>query len=165
MASKLTIAGVSLLAACLLASCGFRPRGAVELPADLREIYVQAPGPITDELEVFLGAGGARLTDEREGADAIIAVQSEDYHRRVLSVDPTTGKEREFELVYTVSFAVRLDDGSVLVGPQTLKLRRDYVFDAEAVIGKGREESVLRDEMRRDAAQSIVRRMEAALGR
>jgi len=164
MPSRLWAAGLLLLCTCMVTSCGFRPRGAVELPADVRQVFVQAPAAITDELEVFLDAGGARLIDNREEADAVIAVQSEAYHRRVLSVDPNTGKEREFELVYTVSFAVRREDGSMLVAPQTVKLRRDYVFDAEAVIGKGREEGVLRDEMRRDAAQSIVRRMEAALG-
>lgn len=164
MPSKPITAGV-LAAVLLLGACGFRPRGVVELPPELREFYVEAPAAVADELEVFLDAGGARLTDERARADAVISVHSEAYHRRVLSVDPTTGKEREFELVYTVSFAVARDDGSMLLVPQTLKLRRDYVFDADAVIGKGREESVLRDEMRRDAAQSIVRRMEAALGR
>ena len=46
-----------------------------------------------------------------------------------------------------------------------VNLLRDYVFNPEAVIGAGREEELLRDEMRRDAARQLMRRVEAALKR
>jgi len=52
-----------------------------------------------------------------------------------------------------------------VLGSQSVSLLRDYVFDPDAVIGKSREEGVLREEMRRDAAQQILRRIRAAISR
>ena len=71
--------------------------------------------------------------------------------------------EREFELSYSVSFELRKTDGTVLVEHQTVSLVRDYLFDADQVIGKSREQNVLKKEMRRDAAQRILTRLSAAL--
>ena len=48
---------------------------------------------------------------------------------------------------------------------QMVSLLRDYVADADAVLGKSREEGVLHAEMRRDAAAQIMRRVATALGR
>ena len=152
-------------AVVLVSACGFRPRGHLELPADFQEVYVQGPDSIRDELEFFLTGGGANLTESRDDADAVIKVISEQFHRRVSAVDPFTGKEREFELVYVVDFSVRLKDKTMLVAPQSIRMRRSYIFDETAAIGSNREERIIREEMRRDAALSIVRRTEAALGK
>jgi len=105
------------------------------------------------------------LADSRDGADASIDVTSEVFDRRVLSVDPNTGKEREFELAYTVAFNVVRGDGAPVLSGQSINLLRDYVFDADAVIGKSREEGVLIVEMRRDAAQQLLRRLRSSLSR
>jgi LPS-assembly lipoprotein len=156
---------IVLIAACLiLAACGFRPRGSVSLPADFQHIYVDAPDSIASALEVFLNSGGANLTDAKDDADALFKVSSEEFLRRVTAVDPFTGKEREIELVYVVEFSVKLKDGTMLLAPQSVSLRRQYIFDESFAIGTQREDQVIRDEMRRDAAVSIVRRTEAALG-
>ena len=53
----------------------------------------------------------------------------------------------------------------MLVNRQTVSLVRDYVFDTDQVIGKSREQNVLRKEMRRDAAQRILTRLSAALSK
>ncbi len=153
---------LGLAASVLLASCGFQLRGAPNLPEGTT-IFVRAPSAIARELEIYLRDGGATITAQRDEADAVLDVSGEDFYKRVLSVDPDTGKEREFELSYTVSFYLRESDGSMLVERQTLKLLRDYVFDADQVIGKSREQGVLRKEMRRDAAQQILSRINAAL--
>lgn len=153
---------IALGASVLLASCGFQLRGSSNLPEGT-SIFLQAPEAIGDELEVYLRDGGAAITARRDEADAVLSVSDEEFHRRVLSVDPDTGKEREFELSYTLSFFVRASDGSMLVERQALKLLRDYVFDADQVIGKSREQGVLRQEMRRDAAQQILARINAVL--
>ena len=154
-----------VIIAVVVSACGFRPRGHLELPADFREVYVQGSDPIRDELEFFLTGGGANLTENRDDADAVIKVSSESFNRRVSAVDPFTGKEREFEIVYVVEFSVRLKDKTMLVAPQSIKMRRSYIFDETAAIGSNREERIIREEMRRDAALSIVRRTEAALGK
>lgn len=154
-----------LLLASTLAGCGFELRGQMVLPSDIRQIHVQGPAVLKNEIEVALSGTGVAVAEERAAADAVLAIESDRFNRRVLSVDPDTGKEREFELVYVVSFRATRGNGEMLLEGQRVNLLRDYVFDADAVIGKSREEGVLRQEMRRDAAQQILRRLESALNR
>jgi LPS-assembly lipoprotein len=155
----------SLLLAAHLTGCGFELRGRASLPDDIRSVHVNAPAELRDELQIFLEGGGAELAESGTSADVTINVSSETYDRRVLTVDPNTGKEREFELAYSVVFDVKRANGIPVLASQSVSLIRDYVFDPDAVIGKSREEGVLREEMRRDAAQQILRRIRAAISR
>lgn len=152
-----------LLAAGTLAGCGFQLRGETALPADIRTVYVNAPVDLRDEIQIYLESGGVALVDNRAGADASINVVREVFDRRVLSVDATTGKEREFELAYTVDFNVIRGNGAPVLSGQSINLLRDFVFDPASVIGNSREEVVLQQEMRRDAAQQLLRRLQATL--
>lgn len=152
-----------LLLASALTGCGFELRGQMTLPSDIRQIHVQGPAVLKNEVEVALTGSGVAVASEPAAADAVLAIESDRFNRRVLSVDPDTGKEREFELVYVVNFRATRGNGESLLESQRVNLLRDYVFDADAVIGKSREEDVLRQEMRRDAAQQILRRLESAL--
>ena len=153
----------AVIALCtLLAGCGFQLRGAQVLPPDLGALHVAAPPLIQAESEFFLEGSDTRLLPGREGADVVLTIANERYDRRVLSVDPDTGKEREFELAYTVDVNAVTRDGRTLLAPQSVTLLRDYVFDRDALLGSGREEITLRDEMRRDAVQQIMYRLRAA---
>ena len=158
---------VMILAAALVSACGFRLRGSTAvttLPEDFRQIYVEAPAEITDELAIFLERGGATVSKSRADADAVIKVQSEDYRQRVVAVDATTGKAREFELIYSLDFSVRMKNGIMLVLPEHITIRRVFVFDPTAVIGATQNVDALRVDMRRDAAERMIRLTTAALG-
>jgi LPS-assembly lipoprotein len=154
----------ALLAAALVSACGFRARGSVTLPEDFREVYVDAPIEIADEIAIFLDSGGASIAGVRSEADAVIKVLSESYDERVMSVDATTGKAREFELLYAFDFSIRMKDGIMLIPPEHVVVRRIYLFDPTDVIGGRRNIEVLRQDMRREAAGRIIRLTEAALG-
>ena len=155
-----------LLAAviAIAGGCGYQLRGAVSLPPDLGAMHITSPRDVGDALVQLLEAAGIRVEPTRESTTALLRLEGERFSRRVLSVNPNTGKESEFELAYQVTFEVTGAQGEELVPRQTVSLLRDYVFDADAVLGKSREENVLRAEMRRDAASRIVRRIEASLG-
>lgn len=155
---------VMVLSAALASACGFRPRGSIALPENFRQIYVQAPVQITDELAIFLSSGGATIAESPTDADAVIGVRSETFEDRVISVDASSGKAREFELLYSLDFSVRMKDGAMLVKPEHMVVRRLFVFDPNSVLGASNNVDVLHEDMRRDAAERIIRRMEAALG-
>lgn len=161
----LRFALVMLLSAALVSACGFRLRGSVTLPEDLRNIYVEAPIEISDELANVLDSGGGSVVRTSGEADGVIRVQSENYQQRVVAVDAVTGKAREFELIYSLEFSVRMKDGTMLVPSEHLVVRRNFVFDPTAVIGATQNVDALRVDMRRDAAQRIIRLTEAALGK
>lgn len=148
--------------AMLTTGCGFQLRGSDILPPDLSDLYVQAPGELKEEIETFLEGSSTRLLDRRDGANIVLTVANPRYDRRVLSVDPNTGKEREFELSYTLDFNAMRTDGNAVLPPQTMTLLRNYIFDRDAVLGASREEGVLRIEMRRDAVVQILSRLQAA---
>jgi len=154
---------VLLLSAALLSACGFRPRGSVDLPANFRQVFVEAPYQIADELEVFLDSGGASIAKSGADADAVIKVQSESFQERVVAVDANTGKAREYELLYTLDFSVRMKDGDMLVPTEPVAVRRVYIFDPNAVLGSSNNVEALHIDMRRDAAEKMIRRTEAAL--
>ena len=152
-----------VMLAGLLSSCGFHLRGVSTLPDGARSLYLSAPAALRDELSVHLSDGGATFVDAADTAEVTLRIVKEDFDRRTLSVDPDTGKEREFELTYAVTFEARRQDGSALLKRQTVTLLRDYIFDSDQVLGKSREQNTLRSEMRRDAAQQILTRLNSAL--
>ncbi len=153
------------LALTLLAAsgCGFKLRGALELPAGQDALYVSAPSDVYREIGNFLEGSQARVVGSPDAANIILNVTSATYDRRVLTVDPDPGKEREFELSLNLRFNALDGDGKSLVDAQSVTLLRDYVFDSDAVIGASREESVLRREMLRDAVQQVLLRLRSAI--
>ena len=156
---------VLALTIAAVGGCGYQLRGGVSLPPSLDAIHVAGPAGIGDALTQMLESGGANVRPESGSAKAVLRLGRERFSRRVLSVDPDTGKEREIELAYSVAFRVVGGDGEELMPEQTVSLLRDYMVDAGVVLGKSHEENVLREEMRRDAAGQIARRFATALGR
>jgi len=146
------------------ASCGFHLRGqgggADTGAARLGKLYVNATPTLTDDVGALVGA--ETLVARRDKADTWLDLSSERFNRRVLSVDPKTGKEREFELTYTLNFSARRGDGKTLLGGESVRLTRDFIFDRDAVVGSSREQAVLRGEMRRNAVRQVLRRVAAA---
>lgn len=164
-ARNLIVFTLLLAAAILLAGCGFKLRGALDLPEDIRSVHVMAPSELRDDLLALLESDGISASTSITEADASIAVSSEQFSRRVLSIDPATGKEREIELAYTFAFGVSRGDSPTAIENGTINLLRNYIFDPDSVIGSSNEEDLLRKEMRRDAARQLMRRAEAALKR
>ena len=151
-----------VLLASLLTGCGFELRGADVLPPHLRDLFVVANQDIANDVAVFLETSDTRIVRRRDEAQVVLTIVNPRYERRVLSVDPNTGKEREFEIVYTVDVSALDKEGRTLLAPQPVSLLRDFIFDTDAVLGASREEAVLNVEMRRDAVQQILYRLRAA---
>ena len=155
---------VLALAIAIAGGCGYQLRGSASLPPELGAVHVAGPRDISAAVVRMLDGAGVRVEPAGGSAGAVLYLGDERLDRRVLSVNPDTGKESEFELAYRVTFRVTDAAGEELVPAQTVSLLRDYVFDARAVLGKGREQDVLHAEMRRDAAARIVGRIGASLG-
>lgn len=152
-----------LLPVTLLAACGWHLRGAASMPEGIENVYVEAPNrALKDAWTMQLSASGIAVTDREKAADARLVVSAETFDRRVLSVDPDTGKVREYALAYTATVQLKRADGSVLLEPQTVRQSRTFVFDETAVIGSQNEQAALQREMRTNAAQQLLRRVQVA---
>ena len=154
-----------VLVALAATGCGYQLRGAVVLPSGLDAIHVAGPSEIRGALIEVLDGSGVQVQSTGDAAEAVVRLTDERFSRRVLSVDPESGKVREFELAYRVTFRVTDASGEVVVPGESLSLLRTYVFDPTALLGKNREQRTLHAEMRRDAARQVARKIAAALGR
>ena len=147
----------------LLAGCGFHLRGS-DYRLAYSTIYVQsavAVNPaLTQAVQQSLRSAHTHITATRDEAAGVLLLQGEDNQRRPLSVS-AKGKAQEFELHYSVTYALETPKGKSLLAPQTVTQTRVYSFDSAAVLGKSGEEDLLWQDMRRDAAQEIVRRLAA----
>ncbi len=161
MSSSELVRGLSWpLVAILLSSCGFHLQGAVDLPVEVRRVYVVTADELTPfavELREALTRNGATLAPAAGAADAIVRVRNDRTGRRVLSVS-SRNTPVEFEVFYVVAYSI--DRGQEEVVPsQTLELTRSFSFDEADLLAKDREEDILREAMARDLAGLVVRRL------
>lgn len=143
-----------------LSSCGFRLQGSVELPPEVRRIYVATADELTPfavELREALSRNGATLAPAAGAADAVVRVRSDRTGRRVLSVSARNTPE-EFEVFYVVDYSIDRG-GQEVVPSQVLELTRSFSFDEADLLAKDLEEDILREAMARDIAGLIVRRL------
>jgi LPS-assembly lipoprotein len=153
-----------VLAGCLLLSaCGFHLRGqeSANLPASLASLRLSAPAyaPLTVEMRNALkGQAGIRVVEDLDASVATLILGNEQIQSQVQAID-ITGKVSDYLLNYSVSFSLTGADGKVLLPSQAIKLQREYTFDKLNVLAKEREDEFLRQEMRRDAVQQILRRL------
>ena len=153
---------LALLFPLLLTACGFQLRGAAVLPPGINKLHVVSGDQLLrNDLDVLLQGSDAQLVTTRAEAQIILTVSNARYDRRVLSVDPNTGREREFELSLALDVVATGPQGQVMLTPQTLSVQRDYVFDQSGLIGAGNEETVLQTEMRRAILQQVLYRLRA----
>jgi LPS-assembly lipoprotein len=143
-----------------VSACGFRLAGSDPLPGVLARPYLSLKDPYTDfsrEFEHRLKSAGATLQGLRANSTASIEVTKDLVEQKTLSVTkeniPT-----EYELTYTVTFAVRGPDKELLA-PQTISLAKDYSFEEYALLAKENEADVLRQQMARDLVSIAMHRL------
>lgn len=104
---------------------------------------------------------GLRIVGKRALADLIIEIEDERYERRILSVDPGTGKVREIELGLLAHFTVRSGDGKLLVPREPLTFQLDYVFDEGSLLGTVEQDNTVQQDLAETAATSLIFRLES----
>ena len=151
------LATVGVLA---VSACGFRLAGSDPLPGVLARPYLSLKDPYTDfsrEFEHQLKSAGATLQVLRANSTASIEVTKDLVEKRTLSVT-SQNIPTEYELTYTVTFAVRGPDKELLA-PQTISLAKDYSFEEYALLAKENEADVIRQQMARDLVSIAMRRL------
>lgn len=151
--------------ALALGGCGFRLEGAASLPPELEKTYLQSMAPSTmfyARLRDALRLRGLEIVTSPEQASATLTISEDQTGQRVLSVS-ARNVPREYEVFYTVTFSLRTGEGA-LIEPASLIATRSYTYDETQVLGKAREEQILRRALADDLARQVVRRIEAASG-
>ncbi|HEY5970565.1 MAG TPA: LPS assembly lipoprotein LptE [Pseudoxanthomonas sp.] len=160
----LRLLAVSFLVAALSA-CGFHLRNSIALPADLGPVRVVSTtpySPLGDALVKGLQHAGATPAAVDAKDVATLQILSERWGDLPISID-AQGRAQEFSLRYATIFVFRRADGSELVPRQAVELSRDYVSPPQNVTGTTTEREVIADELRREMAASILRRVDGVI--
>jgi LPS-assembly lipoprotein len=154
--------GVAVLAAAMLAACGFQLQGRQQLPSTLSTLQLR----VTDEqsdftraLRASLKASGARLVVEAAANGATVRVARDELTERVLSVD-ARNIPTDIELTYQVEVEVRAGERE-LMALEPFELSRTFSFDERKLLAKEREKDILREALARDMASVVTRRLSA----
>lgn len=141
-------------------ACGFQLQGAFTAPAGMEKTYIAADdrySPFLRELKTELHAAGVDVVDSASDATATFTISFDQTSQRVLSVS-ARNVPTEYEVYYTISYS--LDTGSdTLMPQQTLTLTRDYTYDSTLVLGKAREEELLREAIVADLVRIVMKQI------
>jgi LPS-assembly lipoprotein len=149
-----------MLVLALLTSCGFQLQGALTTPAEMERTYLDAVDKHSlfyRELRSQLLAAGVKLVDAPEDTAAILSIRIDNTDQRVLSVSgrnvPT-----EYEVYYSIEYSIASGE-KILLSPQDVTLTRDYTYDTTKVLGKAREEEMLREAVVKDLVRIVLKQI------
>jgi len=109
------------------------------------------------EFEARLRSAGVELTDSAADATATFTISFDDTSQRVLSVS-ARNVPTEYEVYYTLTYSLDVGETN-LMQQQTLTLTRDYTYDSTLVLGKAREEELLRDAIVLDLVRIVMKQI------
>lgn len=148
-----------------LSGCGFHLRGtsSIALPPELSTLRVTMGGagfpPLLIEVRnALLALGNVRLTDDVSDGVPVLQLLGESSTSQVLAID-SSGRISAYLLNYRVDYSLLGADNKPLLPGQSIKLQREYGFDRLNVLASEKQSEFLQGEMRRDAAQQILRRL------
>jgi LPS-assembly lipoprotein len=153
---------LAVLFLLLAAGCGFSLQGATSTPAAMQRTYIDTPDRFSQfyrELRRNLQAAGVEVLDSPQGATATLSILFDLTDQRVLSVS-ARNVPTEFEVFYTVRYAITSGEQSLLEA-QELTLTRDYTYDSTLVLGKAKEEQLMRDAIVDDLVRIVLKQISA----
>lgn len=150
-----------LMLSMLLAACGFHLRGQNDFALPFQRLYVKSANdkaPFINELKSAIRVNNVQITDTPEQAQLTLQIVSEVTDKQILSLS-AAGTVLEYRLQYRISLRAFDQKQQDWLAPQEIILRRDYSYDSTQVIAKQQEEVLLYQDMRGDAVQQVLRRL------
>jgi len=147
----------------LLSACGYHLRGAFELPAGMKNIFLEGgSAPLQTQFKKAMELSSIPIAASAETAGIIIRIFDENSQRRVLSL-AATGVANDFELDYRMEYEIIDAKDNVLMARQPLEIKREYYNDQLAIIAKESEETMIKNEMYQQAVRTIVNRAKSVI--
>ena len=154
----------AVLALIILTGCGFQLKGTGSNNTQLQGLTIrlissQPRAELTREVTRELTASGLMLRDDSD-TDLSLRLEPEQFTQRNVSL---TAQARAAELELTLSAAFSLAESEQELVNARASVNRQMLNDPRNVVGKTEELRLLREEMRRDLAAQIVRRVSHSL--
>ncbi|WP_082897249.1 LPS assembly lipoprotein LptE [Thalassotalea crassostreae] len=148
-----------VLALAMLSGCGFKMRGDYLLPAEMESVYVSSADPHGELTRLFkqhLTINNVNIEKTHTATSPEIRILKDSLNRRTLSLFDN-GQVAEYELTYTVRYDVMFKDEEAQ--RFSFDITRNYQDDPDRALAKSRELTLLRKEMRVEAADRILRNL------
>ena len=152
---------IFLLIIGVLQSCGFRLRGASELPDTIKFAVIDGVAQYSElgmAIKQQLVSSGAKVLTKADVDTLHFVVMRNEFSKRVLSVD-SSGRANEYELTYEYSMRVLDPKGKLLVPERAVNLNRNYIYDLDNALAKSDEEASIKLQMISLAVQQSMRRI------
>ncbi|MFT5298499.1 MULTISPECIES: LPS assembly lipoprotein LptE [unclassified Colwellia] len=150
-------AATLVLFTLFLSSCGFALRGDYLLSPQLQTLHLSSAdkfGELTRQVKQHLTINKIKLLSQATENVPQLKLSKDSLNRRTLSVFPN-GQVAEYELIYTVRYQLVLSQKDVR--SFVFELNRDYQDDPNIALAKSRELELMLSEMRKEAANKILR--------
>lgn len=152
-------AAIVVVCAMLLSSCGFQLRGSDQAAMPMDTLALTYPGgryPLADMLRDALAARDVTVPAET-GDHLHLQLTAERLNRRALTLN-NRGGAGQYELILQVDAYV-LVSGQLIAGPETLEVTGSFYEDTANISGSNNGVEQTLDDMRRELADQIVRRL------
>ena len=149
----------------LLSSCGFHLRGLVEMPPELKSIYIEGGLPNSQMREILrqkLIGSQVNVLERREKSGAVLRILRDKITRRIASVN-TLGQPNEYELKYSLSYQLEDGQGRALLVPREISLLRTYRYDPDNILSVEEEAQRIKRQMARAAVNQMLRQISAGM--
>ena len=157
-----------IIASCLIAitlsACGWHIRGAIDLPKDLTHLYISAvdsKGALMTELRQLLKANRITLVESESDAKYSLTIIEETKDRRSAGVGGDA-LSSSYELTLKAIYEIRLKNSSEVSKATAISVR-SYKYKSDSINSATQEEILLDEEMRRELAQQMLRRLNAVV--
>ncbi len=152
---------ILLIVLCsFLLGCGFQLRGTESASIPFESIYITGRGGalITELKHSIQRSSNTLVLPKPLDAEATLRIISAAVTRHIWSISGS-GRVREFQFRYRVSYRLADSKGLEIVPPGVVNLSRIMPYRDAKLLGKKGELVLLKREMARDAAQQIIRRL------
>jgi len=160
--SRLRCFAISAIAALtlLVSGCGFALRGqSLDLP--FKSILVEgSQGTASEVLQILRNKPGLTISSKRLEAQVVLTVISQQVDRTVVAFS-AAGRPREIQLRMRVAYRINDGFGVELSGAQEIAQLRELSINEAELLAIGGAESLMIEDMQRDIAQQLVRRLRA----
>ncbi|MGI9272833.1 MAG: LPS assembly lipoprotein LptE [Woeseiaceae bacterium] len=152
--------GLIVLLSLSFYGCGFQMQGAFSVPERMERTYIASEDQYSlfyRELRRSLQANGMQLAASPAEATAVLSIHTDKTDQRVLSVS-ARNVPTEYEVYYSIEYSV--DSGEEnLMKRQFINLTRDYTYDETLVLGKAKEEALLREAIVDDLVRIVLKQL------
>ena len=154
------LTGLLLGTALLAGGCGFTMRGQ-DLGLPFKAIAIEGSQGVANEVrQILQGQPGIKIVPKAVEAQVVLVITAQAMERTVVAFS-AAGRPREIQLRMRVSYKVNDGYAVEITGVQDITQTRDLSISDTEVLAVGNAEAFIVDDMQKDIAQQLVRRLKA----